>query len=85
MEIEAGLKSHDHSLFIKNGWISDPCITLGPDGLYYLTGTAPQPGDPREQSDPFNVKRWIRREAWKFPQVVSVSTAALADAGTSAH
>ena len=54
LEIEAGLKSHDHSLFIKNGWIRDPYITHGPDGLYYLTGTTPQPGDPREQSDPYN-------------------------------
>lgn len=53
-EIEAGLKSHDHALFIKSGWIRDPYITVGPDHRYYLTGTTPNPGDPREQSDPCN-------------------------------
>lgn len=54
-EIEAGLKSHDRALYIKEGWIRDPYITLGPDDFYYLTGTTPNPGDPREQSDPYNV------------------------------
>lgn len=54
-EIEAGLKSHDHALYIKQGWIRDPYITLGPDELYYLTGTTPNPGDPREQTDPYNI------------------------------
>ncbi|RYX86431.1 beta-xylosidase [bacterium] len=54
-EIEAGLKSHDHALYIKQGWIRDPYITLGPDNLYYLTGTTPAPGDPREQTDPYNI------------------------------
>lgn len=53
-EIEAGLKSHDHALFIKQEWIRDPYLTVGPDKLYYLTGTTPNPGDPREQSDPYN-------------------------------
>ena len=54
-EIEAGLKSHDRALYIKQGWIRDPYIILGPDGYYYLTGTTPNPADPREQSDPYNV------------------------------
>src|SRR5882672_5709032 len=53
-EIEAGLKSRTHALYIKQGWIRDPYITLGPDNLYYLTGTTPNPGDSREQSDPYN-------------------------------
>lgn len=53
-EIEAGLKAHDRALFIKEGWIRDPYIILGPDDRYYLTGTTPNPGDPREQSDPYN-------------------------------
>jgi hypothetical protein len=53
-EIEAGLKSHDHALYIRQRWIRDPYITVGPDHLYYLTGTTPNPGDPRELSDPFN-------------------------------
>ena len=53
-EIEAGLASHDKALFIKEGWIRDPYIILGPDDYYYLTGTTPNPGDPREQSDPYN-------------------------------
>jgi beta-xylosidase len=54
VEIEAGLKFHDRALYIKQGWIRDPYITLGPDDFYYLTGTTPNPGDPREQSDPYN-------------------------------
>lgn len=54
-EIEAGLASRDRALFIKAGWIRDPYIVLGPDDHYYLTGTTPAPGDPREQADPYNV------------------------------
>ena len=53
-EIEAGLKSRDRALHIKQDWIRDPFITLGPDDFYYLTGTTPNPGDPREQSNPYN-------------------------------
>lgn len=52
--LEAGLKSHDRALYIKQGWIRDPFITLGPGDWYYLTGTTPAPGDQREQSAPFN-------------------------------
>ena len=54
-EIEAGLESHDRALYIKEGWIRDPYIILGPDDYYYLTGTTPEPGDPREQTDPYNI------------------------------
>jgi xylan 1,4-beta-xylosidase len=54
-QIEAGLKSRDGALYIKQGWIRDPYVKLGPDDYYYLTGTTPNPGDPREQSDPFNI------------------------------
>jgi arylsulfatase len=54
-EIEAGLKSRDRALYLKEGWIRDPYITLGPDDFYYLTGTTINEGDPREQTDPYNV------------------------------
>mgnify|MGYP001970797273 CR=1 FL=1 len=53
-QVEAGLESHDTALYIKTGWIRDPYIVLGPDDYYYLTGTTPNPGDAREQTDPFN-------------------------------
>ena len=53
-EIEAGLASHDRALYIKEGWIRDPYIVLGPDDCYYLTGTTINPKDPREQADPYN-------------------------------
>jgi beta-galactosidase/beta-glucuronidase len=53
--IRAGLKSHDRALYIKSGWIRDPYIILGPDDCYYLTGTQPNPGDPREAADPHNI------------------------------
>lgn len=52
--IRAGLKSHDRALHVKAGWIRDPYVVLAPDGYYYLTGTTPNPNDPREQSDPYN-------------------------------
>ena len=54
-EIEAGLAAHDRALYIKEGWIRDPYITLGPDDFYYLTGTTINENDPREQTDPYNV------------------------------
>jgi arylsulfatase len=53
--IRAGLKSHDRALYTKAGWIRDPYIVLGPDDDYYLTGTQPNPGDPREAADPYNI------------------------------
>lgn len=54
-EIKEGLDSHDRALFIKEHWIRDPYIILGPDDHYYLTGTTPEPGDSREQTDPYNI------------------------------
>lgn len=53
--IAAGLKSHDRALFIRNDWIRDPYITLGPDDFYYLTGTTINADDPREETDPYNI------------------------------
>lgn len=53
--IRAGLATHDRALFIKSGWIRDPYITLGPDDCYYLTGTQPNEGDPREVQNPYNI------------------------------
>jgi arylsulfatase len=54
VELEAGFKSHDRALFVKEGWIRDPYISRGSDDWFYLTGTTPNPGDSREQSDPYN-------------------------------
>ena len=53
-EIEAGLKSHDKALYIKEGWIRDPYIILGPDDNFYLTGTTMRMDDSRKQTDPYN-------------------------------
>ena len=53
-EIEAGLKSHDRALYIKEGWIRDPYIILGPDDFFYLTGTTAGADDSREKTDPYN-------------------------------
>jgi arylsulfatase len=52
--IQAGLQTHDRALHIKDGWIRDPYIYLAPDGFYYLTGTTPNPGEPREEAEPYN-------------------------------
>ncbi len=53
--IEAGLKSHDKALFIKEGWIRDPFIITGPDGSYYLTGTTPLNEEELVKTDPYNI------------------------------
>ena len=54
--ISAGLKSHDKALYIKSGWIRDPYISIGPERkYYYLTGTQPREGDPREAKNPYNI------------------------------
>lgn len=53
--IAVGLDSHNRALHIKDGWMRDPCIVLAPDGVYYLTGTTFQPGDPAESSDRYNL------------------------------
>lgn len=51
----AAIESHREAVHVKTeGWIRDPYIVLGPDGMYYLTGTTPAPGDPREQSVKYN-------------------------------
>ncbi|WDI45218.1 family 43 glycosylhydrolase [Bremerella sp. P1] len=74
--IQAGLKSHDHTLFIKSGWIRDPYITIGPDQQYYLTGTQPSEGDPREQNDPYNIGLGDESivgsqvRAWRSPDLI---------------
>ncbi len=53
-QVRDGLKSHNRALYVLEGWIRDPYIIKGPDNYFYLTGTTPNPGDPREQSDPYN-------------------------------
>ncbi|MCG8582869.1 MAG: family 43 glycosylhydrolase [Bacteroidales bacterium] len=53
--IKKGLKKHDRALLIKDGWIRDPYIVLGPDNHYYLTGTTPLPDEAREAGDPYNL------------------------------
>jgi xylan 1,4-beta-xylosidase len=54
MQVKRALNEHDRAVHIKNGWIRDPYIYLAPDGYYYLTGTTPNPGDPREAEEPYN-------------------------------
>ncbi|MCG8310637.1 MAG: family 43 glycosylhydrolase [Cytophagales bacterium] len=53
--IEAGLKNRDKALFIKEGWIRDPFINIGPDGDYYLTGTTPLNEEELIATDPYNI------------------------------
>ena len=49
------IQSYDRAVYIKDGWIRDPYIYIGRDGYYYLTGTTPNPGDPREVQDKYNL------------------------------
>ena len=52
----AEIKKHDRAVYVKDGWIRDPYIFLNPrDNYYYLTGTTPNPGDPREANDKYNL------------------------------
>lgn len=52
----AAIRTHDRAVLIKDGWIRDPYIFINPrDGYYYLTGTTPNPGDPREAEDKYNL------------------------------
>ena len=51
---EKAFKDHDKAIHIKDGWIRDPYIFLDDDGYYYLTGTTPQPNDPRVEKEPYN-------------------------------
>ena len=53
-DILSGLQDHNRALHIKDGWMRDPYIMIGPDDMYYLTGTTPDPGDPREFGKPYN-------------------------------
>ena len=75
-EIEAGLKSHDKAIYIKEGWIRDPYIVIGPDNLYYLTGTTINPDDPREETDPYNPGLGPRTavgnvvQVWRSPDLI---------------
>ena len=48
------VNNHKKAVLVKDGWIRDPYIVLGPDNYYYLTGTTPLPGDPRESEDFYN-------------------------------
>ena len=52
-EIEAGLKSHDRALFVKEGWIRDPYIVLSRTDLLpdrdHAAGR-----DPASRRDPYN-------------------------------
>jgi arylsulfatase len=49
------IEAHDRAVHIKDGWIRDPYICIGRDGYYYLTGTTPNPNDPREANDKYNL------------------------------
>lgn len=68
------LDNHDRAIHIKDGWIRDPYIYLAEDGYYYLTGTTPQPEDPREETEPYNTgldKQNI--ELYNAPSIVGYS------------
>ena len=52
----AAIQAYDRAVHITDGWIRDPYIFINPrDGYYYLTGTTPNPNDPREARDKYNL------------------------------
>ncbi|MDQ5977280.1 MAG: xylan 1,4-beta-xylosidase [Verrucomicrobiota bacterium] len=52
--LRANLVNHDRAIHVLDVWMRDPYITTGPDGAYYLTGTAANQGDPRWPTDRYN-------------------------------
>ena len=71
------LAAHDRAVTVKQGWIRDPYVVVGPDGMYYLTGTTALPGDPREQADKYNtglgpqsIVGWKMR-VWRSPDLAT--------------
>jgi arylsulfatase A-like enzyme len=76
-ELKAGLKSHDRALFVHDSWIRDPYITRGVEGVYYLTGTTMNPGEPRAPTDPYNTGLGPRSlvgsvaQVWKSSDLIS--------------
>lgn len=73
------INSHDHAVHIKGGRMRDPYIVLGPDGMYYLTGTVSgeispdEPGyeDPelgRDRPEGKNLRIWRSPDLveWKY-------------------
>lgn len=53
--IQSGLERRDRAIHLLDDWIRDPYIVLGPDGWYYLTGTTANPGDPRNETERYNI------------------------------
>lgn len=43
-QLRRALAAHDKAVYVKTGWVRDPYIALGPDGMYYYTGTTQMPG-----------------------------------------
>lgn len=65
--------SHDRAIYIKDGWIRDPYIYWH-EGAYYLTGTTPQYGDPREKTEPYNTGLDKRnKRLYNKPSIVGYS------------
>lgn len=48
------IERHDTAVYLMDVWMRDPYIMLGPDGLYYLTGTTANRDDPRWPEDRYN-------------------------------
>jgi xylan 1,4-beta-xylosidase len=68
------LKKHDRAVHVLDGWIRDPYIFLHDDGYYYLTGTTPQPGDPRNETEPYNTGLDRQNmEIYNTPSIVGYS------------
>jgi arylsulfatase len=75
--IRAALAAHDRAVYIKEGWVRDPYIILGPDGYYYYTGTTQMPEQPRTPETehntglgPQSVVGWHVR-VWRSPDLIA--------------
>lgn len=72
--LREGLLSRDRALHLKDGWIRDPYITIGPDEEYYLTGTTKLPlgdwTDPHTGNAENRGRVGWKTHVWRSPDLI---------------
>lgn len=53
-EARAALAARNRAVHVHDTWVRDPYIEIGPDGLYYYTGTTQMPEQPRSTESQLN-------------------------------
>ncbi len=53
-QLREKIDGRKEAVLVKDGWIRDPFVVLGPDKYFYLCGTTHAMGDPRARTDSLN-------------------------------